>query len=329
MRKVFSVIAFSLCLVLCGCAAREYEKNIFAMDTVMDLKIYSNGSDALSKSEEEIRRIDGLFDRGDENSEIYKINKDKTAVVSDETLYVIRSALALSERTGGAFDITTAPVTDLWGFYGGNFRVPSQNEIQNALEGVGYEKIKLDGNTVIMPENTAADLGGIGKGYASDRVADILKENGVKSAIISLGGNVYTLGSRPNGRKWSVGITDPADKSQLAGKVNVNNMAVVTSGGYQRYFESGGKTYHHIIDPKTGESAQSGLSSVTIISPSGIGADALSTALFVAGLEKGTEIWRKSDDFEAVFIDGSGVIYVTEGIADSFESDRDFCVLRR
>ncbi len=329
MRKVFSVIAVSLCLALCGCAEKEYEKSIFAMDTVMDLKIYSNNGETLSKAEEEINRIDALFDRGDENSEIYKINNDKTAAVSAETSYVIRTALSLSERTGGAFDITTAPVTDLWGFYGGNFRVPSQDEIQKALEGVGYEKIKLDGNTVIMPENTSADLGGIGKGYASDRVISALEENGVKSAVISLGGNVYALGSRPDGQKWSVGIADPADKSQLAGKIKVSGRAVVTSGGYQRYFESGGKIYHHIIDPKTGESARSGLSSVTIISESGISADALSTALFVAGLERGADIWRGSDDFEAVFVDDDGVIYVTEGIADSFESDRDFHVLRR
>lgn len=324
MRKTFFVISAFLCLTLCGCGKREYTDSLFAMDTVMDLKIYSENDAAISKAEAEIKRIDSLLDRGNPDSEIYKINTKKTAAVSDETADLIQTAIDISEKTNGAFDITTAPVSDLWGFYGGYFRVPSDSEIDSALKGVGYEKIQLNTNTVFVPGNTSIDLGGIGKGYASDRASDILKENGVTSAILSLGGNVYALGKRSDGSDWTVGITDPGNKPQILGTITVSDKAVVTSGGYQRYFEQDGKTYHHIIDPKTGKSAQSGLSSVTVISQGGALADGLSTALFVMGLDKGIDLWRKSNNFDAVFVDNDGRVYVTDGIRNAFKSEREY-----
>lgn len=329
MRKILFAACVLICFTLCGCSETEYEKSLFAMDTIMDLKIYAENDSALFAAEEEIKRIDALLDRGSENSEIYKINSEKTAAVSDETADLIRTAVDISEKTGGAFDITTAPVSDLWGFYGGSFRVPSDNELQNALAGIGYEKIQLDGNSVSVPENTSVDLGGIGKGYASDQTAAVLRNSGVKSAIVSLGGNVYALGKRPDGKDWKVGITDPADRSGIIGTVSVSDKSVVTSGGYQRYFERDGVAYHHIIDPKTGKSAQSGLSSVTVVSESGALADGLSTALFVMGLDEGIELWRESDSFDAVFVDNGGKIYITDGIRDAFKSERDYIVEQR
>ncbi len=324
MRKIFFAASILICLLMCGCSqnnVKEYTENIFAMDTVMDLKIYSENDEALSKAKAEIQRIDTLFDRGNENSDIYRINKNKSADVSAETADVIRAALSISERTDGAFDITVAPVMDLWGFYGNEFNVPSDDELQSTLEGVGYEKIQLDNTNISIPEDASIDLGGIGKGYTSDRIADLLKNNGVESAIISLGGNVHAIGKRNDGSEWTVGITDPHDKSQLIGKLKISDKAVVTSGAYQRYFEQDGITYHHIIDPTTGKSADIGLASVTVIADSGMTADGLSTALFVMGLDKAIELWRSSSDFDAVFVDDSGMIYVTEGIADVFESD--------
>lgn len=330
MRKIF-ILSLLAVLLLSGCAQNhnEYSKTVFAMDTVMDLKIYSENESPLSAAEAEIRRLDALFDRGNENSEIYKINTDKSAVVSDETARVLSYALSVSERTHGAFDITVAPVTDLWGFYGGSFRVPSEDELSSALEGVGYEKIQLEKNRVSIPRNSSIDLGGIGKGCASDRVLEVLSENGVSSAIISLGGNVHTLGKRPDGEDWRVGIQDPMNASLLLGTVKIHDKAVVTSGGYRRCFEKDGQSYHHIIDPETGKSAESDLSSVTIIAGSGILADALSTALFVMGLEEGSALWSESDDFEAVFSGSDGRIYITEGLRGIFESERDFTVIER
>ena len=332
MRKIFFAASILICLLICGCSQNnmnEYTENIFAMDTVMDLKIYSENDESLSEAKAEIRRIDALFDRGNENSDIYKINKNKSADISAETADVIRAALSISDRTGGAFDITVAPVMDLWGFYGNEFNVPSDDELQSTLEGVGYEKIRLDNTNISIPENTGIDLGGIGKGYTSDRIAALLKNNGVKSAIISLGGNVHAIGKRNDGSEWTVGITDPHNKSQLIGKLKISDKAVITSGAYQRYFEQDGITYHHIIDTTTGKSADSGLASVTVIADSGMTADGLSTALFVMGLDKAIELWRNSEDFDAVFVDDSGMIYVTEGIADVFESDADYSICKR
>lgn len=325
MRKIW--LAVLLCLALCSCAKTEYKKSIFAMDTVMDLTVYGENEDALLSAEAEIKRIDALLDRGNESSEIYQINNKKTAEVSSETAELIKTAVGISEKTDGAFDITTASVTDLWGFYGGNFRVPTDSELKTALYSVGYEKIQLDGRNITIPENSSIDLGGIGKGYASDRVMEVLKNNGAKSAVISLGGNVRTLGKKPNGQEWKIGITDPMDKSQLLGTVSVCDSAVVTSGGYQRYFEADGVTYHHIIDPETGKCAQSGLASVTIIAKSGTVADGLSTALFVMGLDKAAEFWREDGSFEAVFVDDGGDIYVTAGIADTFSSGKNYSVI--
>ena len=332
MRKIFFAASILICLLICGCSQNnmnEYTENIFAMDTVMDLKIYSENDESLSEAKAEIRRIDALFDRGNENSDIYKINKNKSADISAETADVIRAAISISDRTGGAFDITVAPVMDLWGFYGNEFNVPSDDELQSTLEGVGYEKIRLDNTNISIPENTGIDLGGIGKGYTSDRIAALLKNNGVKSAIISLGGNVHAIGKRNDGSEWTVGITDPHNKSQLIGKLKISDKAVITSGAYQRYFEQDGITYHHIIDTTTGKSADSGLASVTVIADSGMTADGLSTALFVMGLDKAIELWRNSEDFDAVFVDDSGMIYITEGIADIFESDADYSICKR
>ena len=332
MRKIFFAASILIYLLMCGCSQNnmtEYTENIFAMDTVMDLKIYSENDEALSEAKAEIRRIDTLFDRGNENSDIYRINKNKSADVSAETADVIRAALSISDRTGGAFDITVAPVMDLWGFYGNEFNVPSDDELQSTLEGVGYEKIRLDNTNISIPENTGIDLGGIGKGYTSDRIAALLKNKGVKSAIISLGGNVHAIGKRNDGSEWTVGITDPHNKSQLIGKLKTSDKAVITSGAYQRYFKQDGITYHHIIDPTTGKSADSGLASVTVIADSGMTADGLSTALFVMGLDKAIELWRSSSDFDAVFVDESGMIYVTEGIADVFESNADYSICKK
>lgn len=327
MRKALFLILTAL--LLSGCARREYAWNMFAMDTVMDFKIYSANNDATIAAEGVINHVDALLDRGNPESEIYKINENHTAEVSEATADMIRAAIDISKRTNGAFDVTTAPLSDLWGFYGSNFRVPSNSEVKTALSGVGYEKIAIRGNTITIPENTKIDLGGIGKGCASDWVTLVLKNNGVKSAIISLGGNVHAIGSRVGGGAWTVGITDPSDTSQILGTVKVKDKAVVTSGGYQRNFTENGVTYHHIIDPKTGKSANSGLTSVTIISDSGITADGLSTALFVMGLDSAETLWRSSNDFEAVFVGDNGKITVTEGIKDAFYCDREYEILKR
>ena len=232
----------------------------------------------------------------------------------------------MSSSTDGAFDITIAPVMDLWGFFTKDYRVPSDGEIKDALKYVDYRRVSVSGTRVSVGNGMKLDLGGIAKGYLSGRIIDIFKERGVSSGIVSLGGNVHCLGTRPDGEAWRVAVQNPSGEGYI-GVLPVTDKAVVTSGGYQRYFESGGKTYHHIIDPKTGVSAESGLSSVTVVSEDGARADALSTALFVMGLDGAEKYYKERGGFEAVLVTDSGEVYVTDGLKDNFESEYEYKVI--
>ena len=247
------------------------------------------------------------------------MNRSGSATVSDETAKLLKRALTLSQETDGALDITLYPVSQLWGFYSGDFQVPTSSQIQTALQTVGRDHCHLNGTSVTLDKGTQLDLGAIAKGYASYRAAKLLTDAGVTSANLSLGGNVHVVGTRPDGSNWKVAITDPNDTSNYAGILQVQDTAVVTSGGYQRNFEKNGTVYHHILDPATGSPAHSGLISATVISQDDVLADALSTALFVMGPDKAATYWQGSKDaFEMVLITEDNRILCSEGIADSF-----------
>lgn len=298
----------------------------------MTIKAYgSNSESAVKAAQNEINELDRLLSVQNENSEIYRLNQEKSMTVSEDTLTLITRSKEICTLTDGAFDISCEPLTYEWGFYSGlENKVPSQKEIENALEGVGAEHIKIENNKVILDENTLLDLGGIAKGYASRKAAEIMKENGVTSALMSLGGNVRAVGSKPDGELWSIAITDPDDNSKSIGTLKVSDKAVITSGGYQRYFEENGQIYHHIIDTETGYPADSGLKSVTVVSDDDTLADALSTALFVKGLEKSVELYRENSSlFGAVFITDNNEIYLTENLKDSFMSGQGFEVIEK
>ena len=219
--------------------------------------------------------------------------------------------------TDGLFDCTIEPVMEAWGFTTQNFRIPSEEELEELLSHVDYKQVNLENSTVTIPEDVRLDLGGIAKGFTSSRVMDIFRENGVASGIISLGGNVQALGHKPDGNMWRVGIQDPHDLNSTFAVVEVADQAVITSGGYQRYFEENGQTYHHIIDPRTGYPAENGLISVTIISADGTLADALSTSLFIMGPEEASSFWKKHrDTFDAIMMKDDGTVMVTAGLAD-------------
>ncbi len=289
----------------------------------------SKGENAVKAAENEINRIDALLSVQNKNSEIYKLNRDKSISAASDTLALVNRGIEIYTLTDGAFDITIEPLSRLWGFYTGlENRIPTQEEIDNALKFVGAENIKIDKSNIILNEETSLDLGGIAKGYASSIAAQILKERGVSSAIISLGGNIRTVGTKPDGSKWNIGITDPDDNTKEIGILSVSDTAVVTSGGYQRYFEENGQIYHHIIDTKTGYPAKSGLKSVTVVSKDDTLADALSTGLFVMGLEKSKEFYRKNSTlFEAVFVTDKNEVYITENLKNSFSSQQSFGVI--
>ncbi len=305
----------------------EVSRLVEAMDTIMSIKAYgADAETALDKSEEEIMRLDALLRRKSENSEIYKLNNENSAKISDDTFQLIKRALDICENTNGAFDITIAPVMDLWGFYDNDFYVPTENELNKILSAVDYHNIEINNNSVDVVNGANIDLGGIAKGYTSNRIAEIFRENNVKSGIVSLGGNVQAIGVKPDGSKWKVAIQHPDNESYIGG-LSISDMAVITSGGYQRFFERNGIIYHHIIDPSTGYPAHSELKSVSIVSADATLADGLSTALFVMGLDAGIDYWQNHNGFDVVFVTDNNKIYITKGIEECFESQYEYTVI--
>ena len=308
-------------------------KELFAMDTYMTLSAYGeNGEAAVEAAADEIERIEKLVSTGDPDSEIAKINTDGTGAVSEDTGYLIERSEELYKETEGLFDITIYPVMKAWGFTDENYRVPEKTELKELLSRMGADKIAYDPSSqeVSVEDGMEIDLGGIAKGYTSSRIMDIYKECGVTSGVVSLGGNVQALGTKPDGSKWRVAVENPDDTGDYIGIVSVADKAVITSGGYERYFEEDGKSYHHIIDPRTGYPAENGLKSVSIVSDDGTLADGLSTSLYIMGKDKAVSFWQEhSDEFDVVLVDDDGNIFVSDGIADDFESDSEFQIIEK
>lgn len=327
MKKILCLTASAL-MLLSGCEKNAADKSVqasrdvFAMDTYMNLKAYGeNAETALRLAEDEILRLEKLFSVTSENSDISAINKSdgNSAAVAEDTAEIIAKALEIGDQTGGALDISVYPVLREWGFTTGEYKIPEKTALDALLENVDYRRIQLDDGAVTVPENYQLDLGALAKGYTSDRVMEIFKENGVESAVISLGGNVQTLGKKPDGSQWKIAVTDPFSPDSTLAVVEVSDKAVITSGSYERYFiGDDGVRYHHIIDPEDGFPADSGLVSVTVIAESGIMCDALSTALFVYGCEKAADFWRERENFDMILIDEDGKIFITPGIESSF-----------
>lgn len=312
-----SAVVLAALLLLSSCrTAGPQTAAIFAMDTVMDFTVYG-GAQTLADAEARVRELETLFSVTSEESELSALNRSGGGTVSAETAALIPAALALCERTGGALDITVYPVVRAWGFTAGDRRVPSGEELAALSAAVDYRGVSVKGNAVTLAQGAEIDLGSVAKGYTADRLTEQLRAAGVESALLNLGGNVQAIGKKPNGHDWRVAIRDPQSKKNIA-VLAVSNRAVVTSGGYERFFERDGVTYHHIIDPATGCPAKSGLLSVTVVAESGLLADALSTALYVMGLDRAAEHWRAYRDFEAVFVDENGTIFLTEGLQSCF-----------
>ncbi len=335
VRNKLWIIALVI-VVLCTCSCTHgqgadgsddtVQREVFAMDTVMIIRATGKTAQtAVDQAVAEINRLDALLSAGSGQSEIGMINLNGEGELSEDALFLVRRSLELYKSTEGAYDITVYPLMKLWGFAGGNAAVPEKDRIREVLSQCGSDKLRLDGNRLILGKFQSIDLGGIAKGYTSDRIMKIFEDNGVTSGMVSLGGNVACYRTKPDGSLWRCGITDPEkpdDSTSLLGIVSVRDKSVITSGGYERFFtDESGKKYHHIMDMKTGYPADSGLLSVTIISEDGTLADGLSTALFVMGEEKAVDFWRGSGySFDFVMLTADGRLLVSEGIADSFES---------
>ena len=242
-------------------------------------------------------------------------------------------ALELYKKTDGAFDIAIYPVMQAWGFPTQEYHVPDDATLKDRLALADASKVNYDKDTRKISfdqDGMEIDLGGIAKGYTSSQIMQIYQDCGVTSGLVNLGGNVQALGCKTDGSKWRVAIQSPDDTEDYLGILEIENQAVITSGGYERYFEEDGVTYHHIIDPATGYPADSGLISVTIVSDDGTLADGLSTSLFIMGEEKAAQFWREnSGEFETIMETSDGKLYVTEGIADSLTTDRDVTVIEK
>ena len=347
MKKRLLIGVLLSSLFLCSCTGNgigdkedttsKHTKDVLAMDTYMNLTAYGDKAEhALEEAEKEIKRLDELLSVSSKEGEVSIVNENGSEIVSEDTADLIENSLKINEETEGAFDITIYPLMKEWGFTDEKYKIPEADILHELLKNVDASKIQYDKNTkqLTLPDGVQIDLGGIAKGYTSARLMQVFKENGVKSAIVSLGGNVQTCGKKPDGSLWKVAVQNPdtnaAEETPYIGTLETHDQAVITSGGYERYFEENGKTYHHILDPKTGYPADSGLISVTIVSEDGTVADGLSTAIFIMGKEKGIEFWKKqSESFDMILQEEGGSLSVTEGLEDSFSSEMKFQIIKR
>lgn len=320
MKKRILILA--LCLMMlagCGKPSEKYERQVFAMDTVMSLQVWGrDGDPVLQDLEKNIWDMEARLSVTREGSALWNLNRDGEVTLSEAEAEMLRTVLDINQKSGGVLDPCLYPVTSLWGFTTGQYRVPGENEISRELSRTGAQNVHLDGNTVTLEPGAEMDLGAAVKGWAGQVCADRLaEEKDIVCGLLYLGGNIQTYGTKVDGSDWRIGIQDPFS-SATAGVLNVQGTcSVVTSGGYQRFFEEDGLRYCHIIDPATGHPAESGLASVTIVARDGLLADCLSTTLYILGLEKAGDYWRENGGFEAVFITDEGRIYATEGLKDA------------
>ena len=321
-RMLTILLLFCVLAALCGCGAEKAaSRTVFAMDTVMNLTVYGADKATLDAAQAKLEGLERLLDRTEENSEIYALNHGG-AVENEEVRALLDTALTISAATNGAFDPTIAPVMDAWGFTTDAFRVPTEAELSALLEAVDASRLSPGFTT--LPKGMALDLGGIAKGYAGSVLRGQLRDAGITSAVIDLGGDVFVLGQKGGeglfgkAADWRIAVKDPANPAEFLGVVALSDSFVVTSGVYERNFEENGTLYHHIIDPATGRPVENGLVSVSVICGADYGAwaDALSTACFVLGVEDSLalrEELRGTVPFE--------LIMVTEDLSAAYEAD--------
>ncbi|MDO4572979.1 MAG: FAD:protein FMN transferase [Clostridia bacterium] len=320
MKRCLLLVLLPAFMLAAGCekSAESAAVSLFCMDTYCTIEAHGPDAEAaVAAAAEELERLERLFSIGLADSELSRINASAGGDMrlSDDMARLLETSLEVSEETDGAFDVSVEPLVRAWGFYGGSPAVPSGETLEEALLHVDYARLELSGNTLRLQSGQGLDLGGVAKGYAGDRLTALMAAYGVTGASVSLGGNVQTLGERPGGGAWRIGLRSPLDEEALLCVLAAEDCAVVTAGSYQRWFEEAGQRYHHILDPATGRPAESGLLSVTVVAADGARADALSTALFVMGRERAEAFWRQSGGaFEMLLFTDEGELRYTAGI---------------
>lgn len=329
MRSTITLLLTAIIVLGCDSGPPERMRETeFLLGTVVTITIQQDDipRDVFEATFRRTQEIQDLMSSNEEDyaqTEILDVNRaagDDPVSVSPDTLRVVREGVRFGDLTDGAFDITIAPLIRLWGIGTEHARVPSPEEVKRVLEYVDYTRVHVD-ETVFLPSaEMEIDVGGIAKGYAADEAAALLRDAGVRNAILDFGGDIVTIGSRPDGSAWRIGIQHPSgQRDRFLGILASSDESVVSSGAYERFFVEDGIRYHHIFDPDTGYPSDSGLSSVTVVGPDAMQTDALSTAIFVLGFDNGLELMRSFPGYDAIIATEDMKLVVTAGIADRFE----------
>ncbi|WP_231272360.1 FAD:protein FMN transferase [Clostridium botulinum] len=331
LKKYILLIISLLMLVLSlgGCGKKEvkqYTKTFIALGTAINFNIFSHNEKeaqlALEEGVKKVKEIENKMSVNIKQSEISTLNTNGQSKVSDEIFYVIKNGLKYSKIAKGKFDITVEPLVRIWGIGTDHARIPNNNEISNAKKLINYNNVSLDekNNKVTLGRSQQMDLGAIAKGYAADEAKKVFLKHNIKSGTINLGGNVMTIGNKVDGSEWKIGMQNPfGTRDDCMGIVYGKNLSVVTSGNYERYFEKDGVRYHHILDIDTGYPSKSEVISATIISENGIDGDALSTTVYILGVEKGLELIEELKGIDAILITKDRKVYVTKNIKNKFQ----------
>lgn len=318
-RNILGVFILATSMLLTSCSPGNTEpisKTGLYFDTIIKIDIYdSSDTELLNQCFQYCKEFENTISRTIETSEISQINNanGEPVIVSDMTVELLQKGIEYGDLSHGKFDITIAPLSELWDIKNNPGIIPAESEIQEALSHVNYKNIQIIENEVtLLDPESAIDLGGIAKGYMADQLKEFLISEGVESALINLGGNILTIGSKPNGSPFKLGIQKPFDKQGIPiTAVDCIDTSLVSSGVYERYFELDGIRYHHILDTETGYPYSNGLLGVSIISPKSVDGDALSTACFALGLEEGIELINSLENIEAIFITEEYKLYDT------------------
>jgi len=325
----------------CSLIQQEYEyvAEEFMMDTFVKLKVYdadkAKAEEVAQKALDEFKRIELLTNRYAQEgtaeyakSDVIKLNLaagHSPVQVDKDVLAMLSLCKKYNKEFDGAFDVTIGPVVDLWGFGTEKKSVPSDEKLEERLELVDSNKMVLDeekGTAYLVKEKMSLDLGGIAKGYATEQAAQLLRDDGIKKALINAGGNIYAIGEKDKNIPWMIGIQDPRNPDKIIGILKLKDQVAVTSGDYQRYFEVDGKRYHHILDPRTGKPA-SNMMSVTVVADNSALADILSTSFFVMGVEQSLAYIAEHPGVEAVFVTQDKRIIYSPGLEGVIELEKD------
>lgn len=338
IKKIIMIImSIALSISVVGCTEKDNKEPIsrteLTIGTVVKITLFDGGSEeVLDKAFDRIGEIEDLVSVNKDGTELSKLNENagiKPIKVSDTTYEIISKALYYTELSKGGYDLTIGPLVKLWSIGLPEAKVPTQEEINKAIGKIDYSKVKMNPDTkevFLSEKDMRIDLGSIAKGYATDEVVDILKIEGVKSAIIDLGGNIYGLGLKEGNKNWNIGIQNPFDnRGSAVGSLEVSDKTVVTSGVYERYIEKDGIKYHHILNPQTGYPYDTEIQGVSIIADKSIDGDALSTLIFTKGIDEGLKLVESLKGVEAIFITNKKDVYITEGLRGNFKiTNEDF-----